>query len=73
MNMNKINWLEVILKTLSYFLTLLLGMLGMSMMSSCTSQRGFVSRGTGKVVINDTILFDHGSSLKYSNNVFKFK
>ena len=71
--MHKVNWLEVILKTLSYLITLVLGMLGMSMMSSCTSHREFVSRGTGKVVINDTIHLEHGSSWKYSRNGFKFK
>lgn len=71
--MRKIDWLEVILKTLSYLITLILGMLGMSMISSCTSQREFVSRGTGKVVISDTIRLEHGSRWKYSRNGFKFE
>lgn len=71
--MDKNKWLEIALKTLSYLITLVLGAMGMSMVSSCSSQREFVSRGSGTVLINDTIHLDHGSAWKYSRNGFKFK
>lgn len=69
--MNK-NFVEIILKTISYIVTLLLGIISASCFSSCQTSHSFTSEGSGTVIINDTSRLSHGSIIKYSRNGIKF-
>lgn len=72
--MDKIKWFKIVLKTISYFITLVLGALGMSLTcSSCTTNRTFYSEGNGSIILHDTTFIHHDSGISYSRNGFKFK
>lgn len=72
--MDKQHFLVIFLKTLFYFITLLLGALGVSLAcTSCTSQRSLHSHGAGTIVIHDTTFINHDSGFSISSNGYKFK
>lgn len=72
--MDKKHFLVIFLKTLFYFITLLLGALGVSLAcTSCTSQRSLHSHGAGTIVIHDTTFINHDSGFSISSNGYKFK
>ena len=72
--MDKKHLLVIFLKTLLYFITLLLGAFGVSLAcTSCTTSRSISSHGAGTIVIHDTTYINHGSGLSISSNGFKLK
>lgn len=72
--MDKTKWFKIVLKTITYFITLVLGALGMSLTcSSCTTSRNFNSSGTGSIIVSDTTFIHHDTGFSYSRNGFKFK
>ena len=72
--MDKKHILVVFLKTLLYFITLLLGALGVSLAcTSCASQRSISSHGAATIFIHDTTYINHDSGFSFSSNGFKFK
>lgn len=72
--MDKKHFLVIFLKTLFYFITLLLGALGVSLAcTSCTSQRSLHSHGAGIIVIHDTTFINHDCGFSISSNGYKFK
>ena len=57
--MNRKDLITIIIKVLIYILTLILGALGASALSSCTSNTPLI-RHTGTIILNDTIKIHYG-------------
>lgn len=58
-DMNRKDLITFIIKVLIYILTLILGALGASSLSSCTSTTPLI-RHTGTIILNDTLKIRYG-------------
>lgn len=63
--MSKKDLLVLVLKIVVAVATAILGVLGISAMSSCTTARSYYeSKGNGTIVVTDTTHVSHGGTLK---------
>lgn len=58
--MNKKQLVTLILKVIIYICTLILGLLGVSAMTSCSRSPLIDLYGNGYIIVNDTIYLKHG-------------
>lgn len=61
--------LKIVIKVLIYALTLIVGFLGVSALSSCTSSHGVVSTGRATIITVDTTVIKHSGFVKSKNYV----
>lgn len=57
--------LKIILKTIVYICTLILALLGVNSLASCSTSRDVEALGKCIIVTNDTTVINHGRTFNY--------
>lgn len=65
--MNKKDILILIIKVIIYACTLILGVLGVSSLTSCSASRNFDVNGRAVIVTNDTTIVNHTGTLHFNS------